>query len=90
MSDKKDAEEVFGSMSRSFNLMFGASEGKLDTPLEVEVSFSGSEAEARGSARYLVDDLEEKGYSARQEYLGRVEAPVNDERHNFKFSVFEK
>lgn len=86
----EDAEEVFAELSDNFDLLMGAKTGKLETPVSIETSFSGSLAEATGSARHTCDFIEEaeNGYKASEEHLGEAQPlPSGDKRHRFKITV---
>jgi len=90
---EEDAKEAFGEISDNFNILMGAKTGKLEPPVSIETSFSGSLAEATGSARHVCDFIEEAGhgYEADEEHLGKAEPlPSNDERHRFKITVTSK
>lgn len=84
-------KRVFTEVSDSFHALMGAKEGKLDTPVSFETSFSGTHAEALGSARHTAEVIEESGYEVEIDHLGESEPlPSQDERHRFKMTVTEE
>jgi hypothetical protein len=90
---EEDAKETFDEMSDNFNILMGAKTGKLETPVSIETSFSGTLAEATGSARHVCDFIEEAehGYEANEEHLQEAKPlPSNEERHRFKITVTSK
>lgn len=90
---EEDAKEVFDELSENFNLMMGAKAGKLETPVSIQTSFSGSLAETTGSARHVCDFIEDAGhgYEADEEHLGEADPlPSSEERHRFRITVTSK
>ena len=90
---EEDAKEAFSEMGDNFNLMMGAKTGKLETPISITTSFSGSLAEATGSARHVCDFIEEAGhgYEATEEHIEEVKPISSDgERYQFEISVTSK
>lgn len=88
------AQEMFGELMNSFNLMMGAKTGELDTPTEATISTTGkSEAEALGSARLIAEEIEETehGYSVELDDLGETDGlPDSDDvRFRYKLTVTE-
>ena len=90
-SEKQNAMEIFGELGDSFNVMLGAAEGKLDTPVEIEISASGDdEAECLGSVRHIAEYIEEAGhgYSVEIESLGETDSlPSNEVRFRYRLTV---
>jgi len=90
-SEKQNAMEIFGELGDSFNVMLGAAEGKLDTPVEIVTSASGDdEAECLGSVRHIADFIEEQGhgYEVDVEQLGESEPlPSNEIRFRYRLTV---
>lgn len=92
-SEKQNAMEIFDELGDSFNVMLGAAEGKLDTPVEIETSASGDdEAECLGSVRHIAEYIEETGhgYEVEVESLGETEGlPSNEVRFRYRLTVTE-
>jgi hypothetical protein len=74
----------FSDIEASFDLLMGSKNDVLDTPVTKRISFRGDECEARGSARFLSDEVSDEGYSVEHELVD-----VSDGRHWFEFRVTE-
>jgi hypothetical protein len=80
-------------LANTFTLMTGAYSGRLPTPVETTFGRTGTEAEARGSARFIKEEIEEAGYgySVEFEYLGTdTIGDMEIERHEFDFRVTQE
>ena len=85
---EEDENKVFEGMNQTFRLIMDAKHGTLNTPVDIEIGFTGEKAEAMGSARHIADVVSECGYETTTEHLEET-APIpgTDERQNMRIVV---
>jgi hypothetical protein len=85
-----DSYNVFDGMSKTMHTILDAKEGQLSTPRTIEIEFTGTKAEAMGSARHVADMIQESGYTTDTEWVEEVDPiPGTDERHSMKIEITE-
>lgn len=91
MPDNHDEiQDEWNSIADTFHLLMGAKQDDLPTPMTWTLGFDGSEAEARGSLRHVVEQVEDEGYDVTTEHVEQSESAVSgDERHRFTVEVYQ-
>jgi carbonic anhydrase len=89
MTDQETAHEIWDELSNSFNVMMGAAEGKLATPIAIETSTSGEdEAECLGSIRHIAEYIEDNGYEVSVEKVEEAEPlPSSEMRIVYELTI---
>lgn len=83
-------QDEWDSIANTFNLLMGAKQGALPTPMETTLGFNSDEAEARGSLRHVCEQVEDEGYAVTTEHIEEAESAVTEgERHIFTVSINE-
>lgn len=90
----QDEHDVFAGMNKVMTTILDASEDQVQTPLTMEIEFTGTKTEAMGSARHVADMIEEADgeieYFTDTSHVTEVDPiPGTDERHKMRIMVSE-